>query len=727
MAPTFRQQKHGPGKQKVAALTRLSFGLASLDLPLAERDAIPGDGSFVDTGPATPQAVVGVPDPGLAGPPAHAEAAARLAAPRDALLGQQWNLVGATAVSIKPGRVWEAYDGTGIRLGIIDDGFDVGHPDIIGHYDRAGSYDFRDGDGDAGAGPGQNHGTAVLGVGAAAANGTGVVGVAGGATVVGIRIGYDSAAPWSQYADSLNHAWRTSDAVNMSWGFTEPFADNFAQNGWYGPLRQALRDGADLGRGGLGTVWVTAAGNGRAWGDNVNHHNMQNDIRVMAVAATDQAGQVAPFSMPGEALHVSAPGVAILTTDVTGAAGYAPGDNAYVQGTSFAAPAVWGTVALMLEANRGLGWRDVQEILALTARQTDAASPRWGFNQAGDWNGGGRHFSADHGFGLISTEAAVRLAETWAPGGTTATMRTLSAGASDGRAFDAGTVSSRIAIAEEIEVQKATVSISLKHTWIGDLRISLVSAEGTESVLLDRPGAAPGTAVAGVRTGHATDDIAFDLTSNRFWGEMSRGDWTLRVEDMVTGEGGLFTAWQLRLHGDAAGADDTYVYTDAYTSLGRQGTRMWLQDADGGVDTLNFSATSHTVWINLAPGGGGLVGGTALAIAAGTQVENVFGGLGPDVLVGNAAGNVIRGGLGDDHLVGGAGADRFVVARQGGHDVVADFSRAEGDLIRLTQGVQVASLAGTVARFNDGGSLASGNGHAWSPTDFTAQDAWLVA
>lgn len=667
--------------------------------------------------------------PALPDQPAHAEPAARLAAPRDALLAQQWSLVGANAVSIKPGRIWESYDGTGIRLGVIDDGFDAGHADIVGHYDRAGSYDFRDRDADAGAGPGQNHGTAVLGVGAAAANGTGVVGVAGGATVIGIRIGYDNAVPWSQYADSLNHAWRTTDAVNMSWGFTQPFADNFAQNGWFASFRQALRDGADLGRGGLGTVWVTAAGNARAAGDNVNHHNMQNDIRVMAVAATDQAGRVAPFSTPGEALHVSAPGVSILTTDVTGAAGYAPGDNAYVQGTSFAAPAVWGTVALMLEANGRLGWRDVQEILASTARQTDAGSPRWGFNGAGDWNGGGRHFSADHGFGLIDTEAAVRLAETWSPGGTTATMRTLSGGARDGRAFDAATgpLLSRIAIGEEIEVQKATVSVSLTHGWIGDLRISLVSAEGTESVLLDRPGTAPGTAGAGVRAGHATDDIAFDLVSNRFWGETSRGDWTLKVQDMVTGEAGLLAAWQLRLHGDAAAADDTYVYTDAYTNLGRQGSRMWLQDSDGGTDTLNFAASSHTVWINLAPGGGGLVGGTALAIAAGTQVENLFGGLGPDVLVGNAAGNVLRGGPANDHLVGGAGADRFVIARDGGHEVVADFSRTEGDLIRLTQGVQVAGLAGTVARFNDGGSLTAGNGHAWSAADFRAEDAWLVA
>ncbi len=37
------------------------------------------------------------------------------------------------------------------------------------------------------------------------------------------------------------------------------------------------------------------------------------------------------------------------------------------EGTSFAAPIVSGVVALMLEANPKLGWRDIQSILAMTA------------------------------------------------------------------------------------------------------------------------------------------------------------------------------------------------------------------------------------------------------------------------------------------------------------------------------------------------------------------------
>ena len=83
----------------------------------------------------------------------------------------------------------------------------------------------------------------------------------------------------------------------------------------------------------------------------------------------------------------------------------------------------------MLEANPELGWRDVQTILAASARHIGAISaPRlvsletrpWTFNKATTWNGGGYHFSYDYGFGLVDALAAVRLAETWTAQSTSA-------------------------------------------------------------------------------------------------------------------------------------------------------------------------------------------------------------------------------------------------------------------------------------------------------------------
>uniref|UniRef100_UPI002B41143D S8 family serine peptidase n=1 Tax=Photorhabdus africana TaxID=3097554 RepID=UPI002B41143D len=88
-------------------------------------------------------------------------------------------------------------------------------------------------------------------------------------------------------------------------------------------------------------------------------------------------------------------------------------DYTSMQGTSFAAPIISGVVALMLEANPNLGYRDVQQILALSARKINDPSTAWSDNSSHSWNGGGMHTSNDYGFGQIDARAAVRLAESW--------------------------------------------------------------------------------------------------------------------------------------------------------------------------------------------------------------------------------------------------------------------------------------------------------------------------
>jgi subtilisin family serine protease len=124
------------------------------------------------------------------------------------------------------------------------------------------------------------------------------------------------------------------------------------------------------------------------------------------------AADVANNSSPGAVLLVAAPGHGITTTDRAGGEGYASGDYATVSGTSFAAPVVSGIAALMLDANPGHGWRDVQEILAATAVRTGSPA-NWSFNAADNWNGGAMHVSHDYGFGLVDAHAAVRVAESW--------------------------------------------------------------------------------------------------------------------------------------------------------------------------------------------------------------------------------------------------------------------------------------------------------------------------
>ena len=69
--------------------------------------------------------------------------------------------------------------------------------------------------------------------------------------------------------------------------------------------------------------------------------------------------------------------------------------------------------------------------------------------------------------------------------------------------------------------------------------------------------------------------------------------------------------------------------------------------------------TSNSV-ITLIPGKSGKIAGKSLKIAAGTVIENAFGGDGDDTLIGNGVANTLRGGRGDDRLSGGAKGDKLV-------------------------------------------------------------------
>lgn len=631
------------------------------------------------------------------------EGASAAALPSDpAFAGSQWQLNGSKpAASIDVLQAWTDYTGRGVTVGVIDDGFDYAHKELAANYALALDYDARMKDADAIAETGDNHGTAVAGIIAADNNGTGMVGVAYDATLAGYRIGYGSAGSAAQYADAIGRQ-RDVDVSNSSWGYSTVFQDNF-KSASFAAMGTALRDAAHYGREGLGTVFVMAAMNNRAAGDSVDYHGFGSSQYGIAVAATDSAGKVASYSNPGDALHISAPGSSLYSTDRTGSLGYGAGDYASVSGTSFAAPTVTGAVALILEANGDLGYRDVQEILALSARQTDAASATWRFNGAENWNGGGMHHSRDYGFGMLDVTAAVRLAETWIGQATFDTLDSLSATSAVtttttttslvkvGRGKTATTttqetttttttdlnlaigdnaaagVSTKLTLGTGVLIDTIEVDLRIAHGRIGDLVATLTSPDGTVGTLLNRAGLSSSDA-----DGSNLTSLNFTFNSRVFWGETSGGEWTLNVSDRLAGSTGTLTGWSLKVNGDHVSADDVYFYTDEFATAAGAG-RAVLEDYDGGYDTINAAAVSSASTIDLG-GGTGMIAGRAFAIEAGTSIERVFGGDGADRILGNAADNILSGGRGADVLTGGLGADTFVFQRPAdAGDSITDF------------------------------------------------------
>jgi len=619
--------------------------------------------------------------------------------PSDSLFNNQWHLRnngqlgGTPGIDINVTTVWNDYNGSGVHVGVFDDEVEYTHHDLNNNYD-ASRHVFINGirQNPAPVGNTEYHGTAVAGVIAAENDGVGTVGVAFGASITGVEIlGLTSDAAIVQSMAQQ----RNFDVVNHSWGFTSPFVDSqLSSNAAWSSFFASLPDAVQNGRSGLGTVIVHSAGNDRTNQFNsglardTNDSNFTNSRFLVAVAAIDDNGSVSNYSTPGAALLVAAPSSSdashdgIWTTDRLATAGTNTGmdsftaDNAVPDyqgtfgGTSAASPTVAGVVALMLQANPNLGWRDVQEILPYSSRHVGSAvgaarigyeDNAWGFNGADNWNGGGLHFSNDYGFGLVDALAAVRLAESWTQTSTSSNEASTSVFNGIAQTIPDNNptgIKYTFNVAQNIDIERASIMLDMgaAHTWVGDLIISLTSPDGTVSTLLNRIGQVHHSGF-----GLDTDLGDWVFTSNAFRGELSAGTWTLGIVDAVGGFTGSVTSAALSVYGSSGTTNDTYVYTNEYASYaGTFAHSKTLSDPDGGADALNAAAVTTASIINLSAGATSIIAGQTLTISAGTVIENAYGGDGNDTITGNSAANQLSGGRGADVLDGGAGADTMI-------------------------------------------------------------------
>lgn len=180
-------------------------------------------------------------------------------------------------------------------------------------------------------------------------------------------------------------------------------------------------------------------------------------------------------------------------------------------GTSFAAPAVSGVIALMLEVNPELTWRDVQAVLQSTSYMTDAFDPSW------NTNGAGNSHSYKYGFGIANASAAVEAATNWVPlppekqfeGSSGVINMAIPDDGVSSITSSIGFATDSAAVATPA-VESVVAYVKLTHPSRGDLRITLVSPSGTESVLTQ-----------GGRLEDQQVTEAWKLMTLRSWGEVS--------------------------------------------------------------------------------------------------------------------------------------------------------------------------------------------------------------
>ncbi|VDK42631.1 unnamed protein product [Anisakis simplex] len=278
----------------------------------------------------------------------------------------------------------------------------------------------------------------------------------------------------------------------------------------------------NYGRRGRGSIFVWASGNGGKDADSCNCDGYTNSIYTLSISSATEHGNIPWYSEAcsstlATAYSSGATGEKmIVTTDLHHSC-----TNAHT-GTSASAPLAAGIVALTLEANPTLTWRDLQHIVVRTARPLNL--------RAGDWitNGVGRNVSHSFGFGLMDAGAMVKLASNWSsvpeqhkciiayparyktiPHGNRLQLQLYTDGC-------AGETLSRVIYLEHVQS-----IITLTAPKRGDIQIYLTSPSGTRSTLLAKR--ARDTSRTGFR------EWAFMTTHN--WGEMAPGLWTLEIDN----------------------------------------------------------------------------------------------------------------------------------------------------------------------------------------------------
>jgi subtilisin family serine protease/subtilisin-like proprotein convertase family protein len=494
----------------------------------------------------------------------------------------QWSLNnigvngGVASVDIKFEAALDRATGQGVTVAVIDDGLSIDHADLAAnatgpHLNLLDGADDDPTTFDAAL----THGTSVASLIAAAFNnGEGMSGVAPNATLSGIRLfGGDGLTNDADEAAALSFQNDTVDIYNASWGPDDTTLD---LEGPGSLTRAALENGVLFGRSGpatpgnqnprgLGNIFVWAAGDGGLIGDNSNYDGYANSRFTIAVGSVDDAGRRAAYSERGANLVVVAPSDGGAQDLLAASYGLDVDEDdnpirttEYINdfgGTSASAALVSGVVALMLEENEDLSWRDVQDILIRTAFKVDDDNAEWETNAAGF------DFNHNYGAGLVDAAAAVQEA-----------FRVNSTNAFLGEAVEhsrsAFFTSNPVGTPEEptgvipdntggslfasfdmtqgrdgtpfenLRVEHVEFNATIITPNRADLEVVLISPNGTQSILSE------------VNTDHEEDSIFFwNFMTVRNWGEGSAGTWVVRVSDRVTGNQAVLNNASLTIHG----------------------------------------------------------------------------------------------------------------------------------------------------------------------------------
>lgn len=362
--------------------------------------------------------------------------------PTDTFFRNQWHLKSTNGIELSPdanvdaASAWDITRGSrGIVVAVIDDGFDLTHPDFNGLGKITFPRDFADGDDQPlpNRRTGDYHGTPCAGLAIGEENGMGIVGVAPGCTFMPVRFGLT--ADDKLLYEIFEYTGSYADVISCSWGPVPVFAP--LSSLLSAQLTKLTRTGGPRGK---GCVILFAAGNYNApirdmnntsfiWrhptnglkettGPLLNGHAAHPD--VIAVSASTSQNRKAAYSNWGAEIDVAAPSDNIHPLDFQLRQ---PGQSIWTAynenlgsrytdsfgGTSAATPIAAGVAALILSANPELTGQQVKEVLQNTADKIIDENPDPVLSQRkGTYDANGH--SDWFGFGKVNAFRAVRRA-----------------------------------------------------------------------------------------------------------------------------------------------------------------------------------------------------------------------------------------------------------------------------------------------------------------------------
>ncbi|KAF9265681.1 kex protein [Marasmius fiardii PR-910] len=513
-------------------------------------------------------------------PPINPDTSSRGVAERmgiqDPLFSEQWHLVNDEQPEhmMNVTSVWDmGITGKGVITSFVDDGLDYTNVDLKDNFDAVNSHDFNDHtDLPTPKLFDDHHGTRCAGQVAAGKNTACGIGIAYDSKVAGVRI---LSGPISDVdeAAALNFGFQNVSIYSCSWG---PPDNGQAMEGPSQLIKKAVLNGINNGRGGKGSIFVFASGNGAARGDQCNFDGYTNSIYSVTVSAIDYKGLHPYYSEPCAANMVvaysSGSGKHIVTSD--------RGQESCAKthgGTSAAAPNAAGVLALAMEIRPDLTWRDIQHLCVRTARMINDNDPDW------EKTAQGRLYSYKYGFGALDAGLFIPAAKEWKnvkpqvwlkmptvvlgngkmteegnySGGDFITQLTNPQREGERSDPNAG-VKSAITVTKEMlnaanfeKLEHIQVKVWINHVKRGDVEVEIVSPAGIKSVLGGRRADdADGTGYPG-----------WTFMSVKHWDEDPAGDWTIRVSDQSDpARNGTFLGWNMMLWGSAINPAQAKLY-----------------------------------------------------------------------------------------------------------------------------------------------------------------------